>query len=390
MSRKATRWSAGIAVLTAACALAASVQAAGGAVSKLRVAILVPTGGYFAVHNGLIANGAEIAAAESGSGPEVGALKVSLVRERLAPGADPRTVMTSLSRRGIGVVILPCNVDSTPALARAGARQKLLMLSPCNPSPKPALSTPMLWPTGMAGNAEVAQIVNYARSNNATTAYLLTAREPSYVSTLAGYFREAAKLSGVKIVASSAVPLKGADVAALAKDIQRSKARAIFTPIFSPHLQPIVAGLRARGLIQPVYATDGLDAQQLLSRYAKPMEGLFYGSFGFPRAESQRFFADYSARFRKQAVGSFPGLGYETIRVLVAAAEQADSSTPSSIDAAFGNGFTVIGVALGDVRYRGRGSKLPFMNAGMARIVRGQPHPMFASDPAATLRIPAP
>jgi hypothetical protein len=30
------------------------------------------------------------------------------------------------------------------------------------------------------------------------------------------------------------------------------------------------------------------------------------------------------------------------------------------------------------------------MNAGMARIVRGQPHPMFASDPAATLRIPAP
>jgi ABC-type branched-subunit amino acid transport system substrate-binding protein len=386
-------WNAAVAVLAVVSTLVVSTlvvsaQAAGSQSGELRVAILVPSHGFFAVHNALLANGAEIAAQESGRKGPVGTLKISLVREAIAAEPSSAEVMASLSERGIDVVILPCNVDSVPALARAGAQRKLLMLSPCTPDPRVASSTPMLWPTAMTGTAEAAQLLSYARGDNATTAYMLTSTRPGYTRAMSTYLRRAAALNHIKLLGLSTVGLDGGNLGDAVKKIKRAQPNIILTAIPSPYVEPIVAGLRAQGVIlPPVYATDGMDADLQLAKYGEVLQGTYYGSFGYERPEGRQFEADYQAAFRKEPLGSFPRLGYETIRILAAAADHADSTSPRSMNAAFQNGFSVTGVALGDVTYL-RGTKIPVANAAMGRIVYGSPYQLFSGLPPRPLPSP--
>src|SRR5262249_44293893 len=147
-------------------------------------------------------------------------LKISLVREPIAAKPRSAEVMAALSERGIDAVILPCNVDSVPALARAGAQRKLLMLSPCTPDPKVASSTRMLWPTAMTGTAEAAQLLSYAHGDNGTTAYMLTSTRPVYTRTLSNYLRRAAALNHIKVLGSSTVALDGGNLGDAVKKIK--------------------------------------------------------------------------------------------------------------------------------------------------------------------------
>jgi ABC-type branched-subunit amino acid transport system substrate-binding protein len=365
---------------------------AGAAATPLRVALLQPSGGFFAQQNALIASGAQIAADESGAANSpVGSVKISLVPTPLATDAAPKQVVASLHEKGINVAVLPCDVDSTAALARAGSDAGMLMLLPCDPDPKLPASTPMVWPTGMAGNEQVAQIVNYAQSLNGTTAFILSANGPAYISTMNGYFRAAAKLDGVKIVGEGTVGLNGKNLAEVAAAIKKAKPRVIYTALFAPYGQSIVAGLRSHGIvIPPFYATDGLDGDLQLGRYGAKLDNLNVASYGFPRPTSAEFFRDYASAYGHIPSGSFPGLGYETIHILDTAAGLAGSADAKAIDAAFSKGFKVTGVALEDVQYLGKGNRVPRTNSGLARIVRGSHVALFSSDATETARVPAP
>jgi ABC-type branched-subunit amino acid transport system substrate-binding protein len=247
----------------------------------------------------------------------------------------------------------------------------------------------MLWQTAMSGNEEVGQIVNYAHNNNARTAYIVTSKSPGYTRRMSEYFRRAARLAGVKIIGTGNVSLGGGGAVAVARAIAHKQPNVVFTPLFSPYVQPIVAKLRDNGVRQPIYATDGMDAATVPKRFAVPLQGVYYGSFGFARPTAQAFSDDYKAAYGKPPPGSFPGLGYEAIRIIAAAAARTDSVAPRAIGAVFSSGLRVTGVALGDVAYL-RGSKDPATNAAMSRVVFGKPWAMFSSNPQETLKIPAP
>jgi ABC-type branched-subunit amino acid transport system substrate-binding protein len=364
---------------------------AGRASTQLQVAILVPSTGDFAPQNTLMANGAKIAAEESGTTNPVGPLKIALRTAPLAPGADPTSVMKGLAESGDHVVVLPCDVDAVPALAKAGAKAGMLMLLPCDPDPNIVSSASMVWPTGMAGNQEVAQLVNYAHAANAKTAFIVTAKGPQYLATMTRYFAEAAKLDGVRIVGVGTAALDGSNVATLAHKIKMLNPDAIFTTVFSPYGSPIVAGLRKHGVnVPPIFATDGMDGDLGLSSFGSDLNGLNVGSFGFPQSQNIEFLSNYAAVYRHKPDGSFPGLGYETLRILEAAAAHAGSTSPAALDAAFSKGFTLPGLALGVVTYPGKGGHIPLTLSGMARIVNGQHVAMFASDATQGTLIPAP
>jgi branched-chain amino acid transport system substrate-binding protein len=359
----------------------------------LRIAVFVPSRGDFSAHNQLIANGAKIAVSElSGVAAPSQGMKLDLMQRSYAPGADPSALVRAVKAAGVSAVILPCDVDDQPRFAQAAAGAKLLMLTPCDPDPSVDARYAMEWPVGMAGNVEVGQIVGYAYRENGFYAYLLTSNGPSYVTELANYFRSAAKADHVKIVGQSAVSLAAPDIAGVAAAIKRSDARAIFTPIFSPYLEPIIAGLRARGVRIPVYGTDGVDADLNVARYTHALDNdMIFASFGFARPASRQFFTDYHLTFHHSAAdSSFPELGYETIRVLVLAASKADSTDPSAIDATFARGFTDTGVALADITYPGHGQQVPVTAAGVVRIINGIRVAMFASYPVGVVPIPKP
>src|SRR5262249_51528950 len=108
-----------------------------------------------------------------------------------------------------------------------------------------------------------------------------------------------------------------------------------------------------------------------------------FASFGFARPTSKAFFDEYGERFKKRAVGGFPGLGLETVRVLEAAVLRAGSTEPRSIHEAFAKGFTLTGVCLSDKGYRGHAVPDPVTDGGVSRVVPppGLYYPYYSSIP---------
>jgi branched-chain amino acid transport system substrate-binding protein len=355
----------------------------------LHVAMLVPASGDFSVHNTLLADGAQIAVNEiDAAGGIGGTVKLDLIKRPLEPDTSPEQVVASLADQKTDVLILPCDLDSVPGLAAAAAKRGMLMLAPCNPDP--SVAYPTLWPVGMAGNAQAAQLVAWARGVGAKNAYILTASGPGYLSNMTRYLKQALSLLHVPVVGESVVPLGKPLPASVVRQLKHLAPYAIVTPIYSPYLAPMVEQLRKGGVIQNIYATDGFDAQQQLEEYGQYLANVFFGAYGFAGPAARQFIRDYHLAYHNAPSGSFPGLGFETVKVLQAAVLKAQSAEPAAIGQAFANGFTVPPIAIEAVTYTGHGAHLPSNEVGIARIVSGQRMPLNSTDPVGSLPIPKP
>jgi hypothetical protein len=78
-------------------------------------------------------------------------------------------------------------------------------------------------------------------------------------------------------------------------------------------------------------------------------------------------------------VGSFPGLGFETIRLLEAAVRGAHSAEPSAIQRALSRGLTLEGVALAERTYQPGGDHDPTSTVAIEKIVSGHLEQVFAA-----------
>jgi hypothetical protein len=134
-----------------------------------------------------------------------------------------------------------------------------------------------------------------------------------------------------------------------------------------------------------------MDADLELTRYSQEdLESLVIGSFGFPGPAAKHFLKDYKQTYRKAVAGSFPNLGFETVKVLEAAALKARSADPTAINKAFEEGFSVPVEALEEIVYPGKGVHQPVTSSAVVRIIRGQRVALFSSNPEGTMPIPAP
>lgn len=356
----------------------------------LRVLVPAVQDGEFKTHNKLIAQGAAVAAAEinghAGSAPR---LRIELVRVPFRADADPRTLVRRAARSHVRIVLLPCNVDTEQAWAAAAASAGDLALSPCTPEPRALARFRMAWPTAMTGNAQAGQLAWYITSHQpkGTTAFLVSTTGSGYSATLARYLRRAARLNGVRIAGTAQVRPGHLDVRAVARSLDRSNAHAILMAAPPSTGWALIRGLRRRGVIWPVYATDALDARPDLRDPDRLVKNVMFTSYGFARPDARAFQQRYRKLYRRLPAGSFPGLGYEAMRVLGAAAERAGSVDPRTIDAVLRRGLTVHGIALGDVVFPGHGRRTVVTDVGMATVVRGQYKPLFAGIP---FRAPAP
>jgi ABC-type branched-subunit amino acid transport system substrate-binding protein len=379
--------SATFAVWATAAAARSGRQAVG---QSLRVAIVIPKSGEFSIHNRLLANGTAVAIDEiNAQGASMGKAPVHLKLKIVSvnPTASPKSIVRGLVRASTRVVILPCNVQLQESLAEAAAKAGLLTLSPCNPDPTVGKSLSRFWQTGPTGPAEVGQLVFYAKflyKQRAKTAFLLGAAHSWYSRQTLPELRAFAKRNKVKIVGQASVPVGSPDVAGLANRIRKANPGIVFASIPSPNIESIVAGLRRQQVKSAFFVTDGMDAAINFFRYrdgpvSSSIEEVIFATPGLPRPSSARFFSDYAEAYGKRPIGNFPGLGFQTAHVLETAAQRAAALTPAGLDATFAKGFTVKGVALEDITYRGHGHRQPTTNVGLAEIVRDQYAPLFTS-----------
>jgi ABC-type branched-subunit amino acid transport system substrate-binding protein len=346
---------------------------------------LVEPSGPFAAHNREIARGVAIRVDQlDRAGGSSKRVKLRVVQFE-DDGRRPRAVVASLVQRGVDVLILPCNTETQAALANAAGRVGLLALSPCTPDPRAVSAARTSWAVGMTGNAQAAQLAHYAAQNQATEAYIVGEARSAYSRALTRYFRAAAKLNGVRVVGESMLGADGT-ISGVAKKIRttRPEPLVVFTSASYGAVQALAARLRAGGARTAVYATDRLDLQR---RFPKSLEQSVFTSFGFPRPESAEFAAQYEKAFKREPVGSFAALGFETIRVLESAIAKAGSVRPAAVTAALRRGLTVPGVGLSDKTYPGRGIRLPVTDVGIVKVLSSRPEPIVSAVPP---RIPQP
>jgi ABC-type branched-subunit amino acid transport system substrate-binding protein len=352
---------------------------------QMVVVIDRPSSGLFAEQNAAIAQGAGMAVDElNAAGGLVQHIQVKLVPQSL-DGLSAAEVESRLRAEAAAALILPCDTDSQLSLAAAAARYKTLMLAPCNLDPSAGERYPTYWPIGMSPSEEAYGLVRFMRTLGYGSTFVIGATGSRYAQLVTSDFRAATQSKGIRILGSASVSMTTKDFSSLAHSIEAISPRpsVIFTALPPPFANQLVAGLRAQGLHQGVLGTSVIGTRLILTDNASALDGAVFPSYGFPR-ETQaghHFLASYKKLFGNESVGSFPGLGFETIRVLDAAAHQAHSAEPSAIEQALSRGLFLEGVALAERRYRPGADHNPIGQVAVEKDFSGRFEPVLAVNP---------
>ena len=352
--------------------------------------------GFLAAHDTLISNGALLAVQQiNAKGGIGGKVRIKLLLRDVKSRADTSVqVARDLMNAKVNVLMLPCNTDFQVAMAAVANPRGQFMLSPCNADPTVASKYGNYWPVGMAGNAQLAQLANYAKVRKLKKVYVLDAPQMLYVHLMAQYFRKAAPSRGIQIVGSDDIPFGATgfpqDYSAIATKIKNESngAQAIMTGLFSPFVDFLARDLRRAGVDLPVLGTDGMDTQLNLTTGKDAVNGYGFTTFGYPDRGSPtaHFYAQFKGKFGASPDGTYPALGYDTIKVLEAAVLKAGSTDPKKIQAALAGGMIIHG-ALGPVRYLGHGQHNPTNVVVVDQIKGGKFVKVLKSVPT---KVPAP
>jgi branched-chain amino acid transport system substrate-binding protein len=340
---------------------------------QLNVVLDQPASGSFAEQNHLIADGAQVAVEELNAAAGLpGHVHLNLVQQSL-DGLSPSAVQAQLASAGAGVLVLPCDTDSALSLAGAGAHYGTLMLGTCNYEPAAAQRYPTYWSVGSPGTQEAAELVNFMNNEGYLGVYVVGASGSAYGERMTNDFVRAARAKGLSILGSTSVDPTTQDFSGLAQTIKGTepKLSAVFTSLSPPAANRLGAALHTNVVDAVVFGTSALSAPITLKSGAADLNNALFTSYGFPREDSagKRFASDYEKQFGTAPVGSFPGLGYETIRLLEAGANQAHSASPTAIEQALAQGLVLSGVALGNRRYLAGSNHNPISEVGLEKLV---------------------
>jgi branched-chain amino acid transport system substrate-binding protein len=324
--------------------------------------------GFLAAHDVLISNGAKLAVEQINKAGGIGGkIKIKLILKDVKSRPDVSVqVARDLMKAKVNVLVLPCNTDFQVGMAAVANPRGQFMLSPCNGDPTVARTYGNYWPVGMAGNAQMAQLANYAKLRKYKKVYVLDAPQMLYVHLMARYFKKAAPSRGIQIAGTDDIPFGATgfpqDYSAIATKIKNDSggAQAIMTGLFSPFVDFLARDLRRAGVNIPVIGSDGMDTQLNLTTGKDAVNNYAFTTFGYPDKGSPtaRFYASFKGRFGGSPDGSYPALGYDTIKVLEAAVVKAGSIDGKVIQAALANGMTIKG-ALGPLRFKGSNQHNP-------------------------------
>jgi ABC-type branched-subunit amino acid transport system substrate-binding protein len=237
----------------------------------------------------------------------------------------------------------------------------------------------------MKPSDEAMGLASFMRTVGYGSVFIINAPGSRYAEEMTSYFRAAAQRKGIRIVGSASVAMTLGDLSSLAHTIEAVNPRpsTIFTALPPPLVNELAAGLEAHGVTQNVAGTSALDTRLTLTSKVGALEDAVFPSYGFPResAPAHRFVSDYKKQFGAEPVGSFPGLGFETIRLLEAAVRDARSAEPSSIQRALSRGLALEGVALAERTYQSGGDHNPTGTVAIEKIVSRHLEQVFAATP---------
>ncbi len=367
------------------------VVAAGPAVQRalshgdLNVVVDVPPSGLFAEQNRSIAQGAAVAIDElNGAGGLPGHVQIKLMSQSL-DGLSAAAVQARLGSEGAGVLILPCDTESQASLSAGASHWGMLMLAPCSPEPSVGSRYATYWSVGMDASEEAEGLASYMKAVGYGSVFVAGSQGNHYLEALTNAFRSAAQAAGIQVAGSASIATTTKDYSGLASAIKATSPppAAIYTPLPPPLVNSFAAALLASGIDQTVIGGTAMDTPLTLSSGSKQLENAAFASYGFPRETkaAHRFAGEYASRFGRLPEGSFPALGFETVRLLEDAARNARSAEPSAIERALLAGLTLHGVGLADRAYAPNGNHDPVGEVAISKVSAGSFVPLLATSP---------
>jgi ABC-type branched-subunit amino acid transport system substrate-binding protein len=241
---------------------------------------------------------------------------------------------------GVRVVVLPCGERAQEAAAEVARRRRALMLEPCNTGLWRRFAR--LWPVSASPAQEADAVAAYAdREGHDRVAVLGDS-----------LLRRAFRRRGIR-----RTTLRHADAVAVGLE--------------APAADEAVARLRRRGIDVPVIATHRLDDAAAIRRYRRALEGVTFTTFAYPEPglETDEFYERYRAVTGRRPQSSVAALGYDAIRVLDSAVNEAVSTEPRALNASM-PGLDAYG-ATGKISYPERGGRDPAVSLVLVKVERG-------------------
>ena len=383
----------------AAVALAALAVGAGGcdaardpedALPPVRIGAVYNLTGSQAALDVPAARGAQLAADEANRAGGVGGRAVELLVEdgRSDAGGVADAARRLLDRHSDLVALVGLSdTDMVLAAAPVAARAGLLFLTSGATSPRlPSQAAGDVFLAGFGDNVQAAAAAEWAHGDRgARTAAILYDASSSYTTLLQGYFAQRFEQLGGRVVA-----VRGYAPADLLAAIDSApSADVVFFAAMPEQVGPGATRLRRGGFDGPILGGDSYDSDAVWREHPE-LAGVFFTTHAFlgaddadPRAAAFR--GAYAAAHGGATPDAFAGLGYDTVKLLLAAVADAGSVEPAAVRDALAAVRGFVGVT-GTLAYP-EGGRVPVKSVVVLEGHRGERRLVRSLAPT---QVPAP
>jgi branched-chain amino acid transport system substrate-binding protein len=351
--------------------------AAANAADTLKIGFVGGQTGYMAQCDQPSLKGMELAVAQiNDKGGIDGKLPIELIARDSRSEVSPSAVMAQeLLSEGVTVMISPCDVDHSVAVAQITAPAQVPAISSCASTPSLAsVGGEYMFVNCTPDNLQGGVLAKYAAEQGYKRTLVLVSRDTPYTYQLPMYFAEAFKKAGGELIGTVEYKLGQQDFAAEVTKIKALDPQpdVIMTSAYEPDFPAFLKQLRSAGIATPVLGSDGLDSPTIWGLGAVA-DGVVFTNAGFPVEGSSlaQFASDYKQHFGEESLTSFNATGYDVIKIIEAAVIAAGGKTDGkSIRDAIDN-LQDVQVATGKITYRGLG-RVPLRSVALNKVEGGK------------------
>jgi branched-chain amino acid transport system substrate-binding protein len=248
------------------------------------------------------------------------------------------TVGLDLLSQGAKAMVVTCDFDLGSPAAIAATGKDVVAVSPCAGASAFDVPTlgPLAYSMGTKAAAGASNVAHFAYDKGYRKAFLWL--DPSITQTketCAAFDSEFSAQPGAQVVGSDTIQQKDTSFAGQIAKLRKSGADVLELCSYNPGAATALRQLRAAGVDIPVTSHLAMDGSYWLKGVPN-LKDFYYDAFGSlygddPRADVNKFFARYKAKFGEPAVTSYALTGYATIQVLAKAIATAKATEGAAL-----------------------------------------------------------
>lgn len=259
---------------------------------------------------------------------EFDAKRDSALAEQLVMGADNNIVSF------VGLT------DTDPAIGagKAATTRGLPLITAGATNPKlPQIAGRSTFLAAFGDNVQAAAAAEYGYDSLAgRSVYVLYDNSTVYTTVLPGYFKTRWTELGGTIAGEASFDRGANNISQQIAEIQSSDADIIFFSALPEDIVNVVKGVRAAGIVVPIVGGDGLDVSILGdSLAAVESNNVYFTTHAFVSHSTSlgmsNFMNSYKTEFGSEPTSAFTALGYDAMKLMAHAIEEAGSTEPEAI-----------------------------------------------------------